>query len=122
MAKINVTNKHDAALDVAGITVRPKATVAVEERDFKTWKTGHAASIWLEQGLIVAGKTADAKVEPETGDGDGEGDGGSGSGSGAKPDRAALLARAKELKLDLPANISNTKLAEAVAEAEKPKA
>ncbi|UQS95079.1 hypothetical protein Pam3_08 [Pseudanabaena phage Pam3] len=119
MAKINVTNKHDAALDVAGITVRPKATVAVEERDFKTWKTGHAASIWLEQGLIVAGKTADAKAEPETNDGEGDG---SGSGSGAKPDRAALLARAKELKLDLPANISNTKLAEAVAEAEKPKA
>ena len=116
MAKINVTNKHDAALDVAGISVRPKATVAVEERDFNAWKTGHAASIWLEQGLIVTGKAAAAKPEPETDGDDGDDD------KGAKPDRAALLARAKELKLDLPANISNTKLAEAVAEAEKPKA
>lgn len=117
MAKKNVTNKHDALLNVAGVDIRPGATAAVDETDLKTWATGYAAKLWIEGGIVEIGgasggaakaeapaSTEPAKTEP------------------ARVDRAAYLAKAKELKLDLPANISNTNLAAAVHEAEAKKA
>lgn len=118
MAKINVTNKHDASLDVAGTPVRPGATAAVEQSDFDVWSKGHAAGIWLKEGLIVkGGKSGDAvkevKADPV--------DTASTTASG-KVDRAAYLTRAKELGLDLKTNVSNADLVTAVNEAEVKKA
>lgn len=49
-----VTNNHDAPLNVAGVDVRPGATVEVDEKAFKNWANGNAAKLWLKQGLVVA--------------------------------------------------------------------
>ena len=53
-----VTNNHDAPLNVAGVDVRPGATVEVDTGKFKKWANGGGAKVWLQQELI----TADTKV------------------------------------------------------------
>lgn len=116
--KINVKNEHDAVLNVAGVDIRPGTTAAVDAKAFDTWKLGNAASIWLEQGLIVPGGKSGDKVKevkapaPEGGDAKTEG----------KVDRAAYLAKAKDLDLGLKANVPNADLVKAVDEAEAKKA
>lgn len=118
--KINVKNGHDAVLNVAGVDLRPGTTAAVDAKAFDTWKLGNAASIWLEQGLIVPGGKSGDKVKevkataPEGGDNKTE--------AGGKVDRAAYLAKAKDLDLGLKANVSNADLVKAVDEAEAKKA
>lgn len=108
--KFNVKNNHDALLNVAGEDIRPGATVAIEQKALESWAHGNAAKIWIEQKLVeVTGRDGDKLREDDDEGGD-------------KPDRAALLAKAKELGLTLPGNISNAKLAEAVADAEADKA
>lgn len=117
--KINVTNNHTGVLNVAGVDIRPGATSAVDAKTFGTWKLGNAASIWLDQELIVVGDKSGSKIkevkakEPETD---------AGKGADGKVDRAAFLARAKELDLGLKANVSNADLVKAVNEAEAKKA
>ena len=54
-----VTNNHSAPLNVAGIDVRPGASVAVPDDAFKKWSHGNAAKQWLKAKII----TADAKVD-----------------------------------------------------------
>lgn len=123
MTKTNVTNKHDALLNIAGVDVRPGATAAVDDKALESWKTGNAASLWLEQELVVIGDKSGSKAkEPKSAEPKAPA-GGEGSGEG-KVDRAAYLQKAKDLDLGLPANVSNAKLVEAVnaAEAEKAKA
>ena len=118
--KINVKNEHDAVLNVAGVDIRPGTTAAVDAKAFDTWKLGNAASIWLEHGLIVPGgksgdKVKEVKAPASEGD-DNKTD------AGGKVDRAAYLAKAKDLDLGLKANVSNADLVKAVDEAEAKKA
>ena len=94
----NVKNNHDALLNVAGVDIRPGATAAVDDQKLKVWKGGHAATIWIEQGLVSI------EEAPK---------------SDAKAEREALFARAKELGLSPAANTSTTKLEEAIDAAEK---
>lgn len=99
----NVTNKHTAALNVAGVDIRPGATASVPTENFKKWCNGNAAKIWLSQGIIVADEkapTAKAKAEPQT-------------------DREKLEARATELGVAFDAETSDEDLVNAVAEAEQ---
>lgn len=115
--KINVTNNHDGVLNVAGVDLRPGATTAVDAKAFDTWKLGNAASIWLEQELITTGAKSGSKVkEPKPADPPAK------TEAGGKVDRAAYLAKAKELDLGLKANVSNADLVKAVDEAEAKKA
>ena len=119
--KINVTNKHDALLNVAGVDIRPGATAAVDGKTLEGWKRGHAAKIWLEQELVVIGDKSGSKVrEPKQAAP--EGGAGAQNQTEGKVDRAAFLARAKELELDLKSNVSNKDLVQAVNEAEAKKA
>lgn len=119
--KINVTNKHDAMLNVAGVDIRPGATAAVDGKTLEGWKRGHAAKIWLEQELVVIGDKSGSKVrEPKQPAP--EGGSGTQTQTEGKVDRAAFLARAKELELDLKSNVSNKDLVTAVNEAEAKKA
>lgn len=115
--KTNVTNNHDALLNVAGVDIRPGATSAVDTKALEGWQTGHAAKLWVEMELVTIGdksgsKAKEPKAEPAKTEGAGDG----------KVDRAAYLQRAKDLDLGLPANVSNVKLVEAVNEAEAEKA
>lgn len=138
----NVKNNHDAALNVAGVDIRPGATAYVDDRKLDAWSTGNAAKIWLEQGLVeVSGSTKkDAKdAEAATGEGlpngtlipAGEGGatipsgtgtamgGGEGTGDGEidpKAERAALLEEARALGLNPNANTSTDKLKAMIAE------
>lgn len=115
--KINVTNNHDGVLNVAGVDIRPGATAAVDAKAFDTWKLGNAASIWLEQELITTGAKSGSKAkEPKPASEDPK------TETPGKVDRAAYLARAKELDLGLKANVSNADLVKAVDEAEAKKA
>lgn len=126
MKTTNVKNNHNARLDIAGVEARPGATVAVPLRDFESWKLGHAAKTWLEDGLVEEVSNAEAvkvekkaaKANAETG---GEGSGAQ-TGTDGRVDRAAYLAKAKELDLGLKANVSNADLVKAVNEAEAKKA
>lgn len=119
--KINVTNKHDALLNVAGVDIRPGATAAVDAKALEGWKTGHAAKIWLEQELVVIGDKSGSKVrEPKQPAPEGGAD--AQTQTEGKVDRAAYLARAKDLDLDLKSNVSNKDLVQAVNEAEAKKA
>lgn len=119
--KINVTNNHDALLNIAGVDIRPGATAAVDAKTLEGWKTGHAAKIWLEQELVVVGDRSGSKVREPKKPAEPEGSAGS-DGKPAKVDRAAYIARAKELELDLKSNVSNADLVAAVNEAEAKKA
>lgn len=117
--KINVTNKHDTLLNVAGVDIRPSATAAVDAKALEGWKTGHAAKIWVEQELVVIGDKSGSKVrEPKQP----APEGGTQTQTEGKVDRAAYLARAKDLELDLKSNVSNKDLVQAVNEAEAKKA
>lgn len=57
----NVTNHHNGMLNVAGIDVRPGATVWVDNGAFDKWSLGNGAKIWLNLKLI----TSDSKVKLE---------------------------------------------------------
>lgn len=96
----NVTNKHDALLNVAGVDIRPGATVAVDDNQLKFWQQGHAAKIWVDKGLIEVESDKKAAADDK------------------KAEREALFARARELNLTPAANTSSEKLAELIAEAE----
>lgn len=115
-----VTNKHDGILNVAGVDVRPGASVEVDDTALKNWANGNAAKQWLKQGLIEsslkldtsprkASKTTTTVVE------NGQG----GSGAGGNEARLALEGKASGLGIDFSAETSDEDLTNAVAEAEQ---
>lgn len=99
-----VTNNHSAPLNVAGVDVRPGATVEVDKGAFDKWTNGHAAKQWLKQGLVVA----DTKVDVKTVQGD-----------DAQTERQQLEGRASALGIDFTAETSDEDLLNAVLEAEE---
>nr|QIG67142.1 hypothetical protein EVB34_037 [Rhizobium phage RHph_TM26] len=132
---VAVTNKHAGPLNIAGVEARPGATVEVPEKKFEAWKGGNAASIWIEQGLVVEGKT-DGKVKPvaqpnlstvttggtgdpgksSTGVAQGSNDDLAGDQKSAADVRAEKLERARALGHNPNNNVSNAKLDEMLAQ------
>ena len=100
-----VTNNHDAALNVAGVDVRPGATVEVDKGAFEKWTNGHAAKTWLKQGIISADTKVDLGKAKEP--------------NGDLNDRQKLEARATELGIAFTADTSDEDLTNALAEAEQ---
>lgn len=102
-----VTNKHDAPLNVAGVDVRPGATVNVDQGDFEKWSLGNAASQWLKAGLIESdakpkkGKEKDDQTNTQ------------------QTERERLEALAAKLGIDFTAETSDEDLTNAIAEAEQ---
>lgn len=100
-----VTNNHSAPLNVAGIDVRPGASVAVPDDAFKKWSHGNAAKHWLKEKII----TADAKVDVDD----------------VKPvgveltERQKLEARANALGIAFTSDTSDDDLGNAIAEAQE---
>lgn len=114
---MKATNNHDGVLHIAGVDVRPGATVEVDSTEFAAWKRGNAASHWLKLGIVTTDESvkvepAPAKQEPTKP---------AGEGDEPKHDRAELFARAKELGLNPNATTSTKKLEEMVADAEEKK-
>ncbi len=109
MTKVTNTGKYDGILQVAGVEVRKGATVEVDSDDYKSWKEGHAAKIWLKEGLIKEGGAA--KVEKT------EGDGGAAQTDEekAEAERQALLIEARELGLNPNTNTGTDKLKEQIS-------
>lgn len=99
-----VTNKHDGLLNVAGLDVRPGATVEVDDKAFKTWANGNAAKLWLKNGIVVA----DAKVAVKDV-----------KGNDTQTERQLLEGRASGLGLAYDAETSDEDLLNAVLEAEQ---
>lgn len=99
-----VTNKHDGLLNIAGVDVRPGATVEVGDKEFKTWANGNAAKTWLKNGIVVA----DAKVSVKDV-----------KGNDAQTERQQLEGRASGLGLAYDAETSDEDLLNAILEAEQ---
>jgi hypothetical protein len=57
-----VTSKHGRTLAVSGVPIAPGATV--DHPDFERAKKSHAVKVWLDKGILVAGKEAS---KPATG-------------------------------------------------------
>lgn len=53
---VKVTNNHDGVLYIAGAAVRPKKTIAVDDKLFASWSTGHAAKIWIDRNIVTVEK------------------------------------------------------------------
>lgn len=108
---MKVTNNHDAALNIAGVDARPGATVEVEDEAFASWKTGHAASIWLKNGLVSEGGAKKSKEEKQapaqTSDEE---------KAAQEKERVELLEKARELGLNPNANTGTEKLKALIAE------
>lgn len=111
---MRVTNKHDAALNVAGVDIRPKASANVTDDAFNGWKRGNAAKQWLKLGLIVAEdddvKPGDQKAPEKPAETDKKGP--------AKPgdEKADLIAQAKAKGLNPNATMSVETLKKMIAE------
>jgi hypothetical protein len=101
-----VTNNHNGILHIAGKDVRPGGSAEVDDRLFDSWKQGHAASIWLEKGIVSIGEAEEDEAEVEEDEGD------------TRSHREKLLDRAHELGLNPNSNTSNKKLEAMIAEAE----
>lgn len=100
-----VTNNHFAALNVAGVDVRPGATVEVDKGAFEKWTNGNAAKQWLKQGIISADTKVDTSKAKDP--------------NPSLTDRQKLEARASELGIAFTAETSDEDLTNAVAEAEQ---
>lgn len=111
-----VTNKHTGMLGIAGVEVRPGATVEVDETAFKQWSHGNAAKTWLKQGLVESStKGEDAKTTKTTTKTTTQTDNG-----GSQPtERKLLEARATAQAIDFTAETSDEDLLNAVLEAEE---
>lgn len=103
-----VTNNHSAPLNVAGVDVRPGATVEVDAGAFDKWTNGHGAKQWLKQGII----SADAKVNTSK----------TKDANPSLTERQKLEARASELGIAFTADTSDEDLTNAIAEGEQAKA
>lgn len=70
MANVKLKNNYNGNLFVAGVDIRPGATVAADETKFKQWRNGTTAKLWLDRKIVeVVGvpKTEPApKPEPKT--------------------------------------------------------
>lgn len=96
-----VTNNHDAPLNVAGVDVRPGATVEVDTGKFKKWANGGGAKVWLQQELITADtKSKAAPADPQT-------------------ERQKLEAQAAGLGIAFDAETSDEDLTNAISEAQE---
>lgn len=100
-----VTNKHDAPLNVAGVDVRPGATVEVDTGKFKNWANGGAAKVWLAQGLIDADTKVDTKSKAAPTD--------------PQTERQKLEAQAAGLGIAFDAETSDEDLTNAISEAQE---
>ena len=100
-----VTNNHSAPLNVAGVDVRPGATVEVDKGAFDKWTNGHAAKQWLKQDIITADTKVDTFKAKEP--------------NPSLTERQKLEARASELGIAFTADTSDEDLSNAVAEAEQ---
>lgn len=103
-----VTNNHSAPLNVAGVDVRPGATVEVDKGTFDKWTNGHAAKQWLKQGIISADTKVDTSKAKEP--------------NPTLTERQKLEARAAELGIAFTADTSDEDLTNAIAEGEQSKA
>ena len=99
-----VTNKHTGLLNVAGVEVRPDATVEVNSTAFKNWANGNAAKLWLKQGLVVADTKVDVKDA---------------KGNDAQTERQQLEGRASALGIAFDGETADDDLLNAVLEAEE---
>ena len=99
-----VTNNHDAPLNVAGVDVRPGATVEVDTGKFKKWANGGGAKVWLQQELI----TADTKVSVKDA-----------KDNDAQTERQQLEGRASTLGIAYDDETADDDLLNAVLEAEE---
>lgn len=63
-----VTNNHNAPLNVAGVDVRPGATVEVPDTAFKNWSHGNAAKHWLKEKIITSSTKVDVSDVKPAGD------------------------------------------------------
>lgn len=61
-----VTNNHKGLINVAGVDIRPGATVSVPDDVFKKWSNGGPAKQWLKSGVISTDAKVDLKGVPET--------------------------------------------------------
>jgi hypothetical protein len=95
MKKVNLTNKHEGRLFLAGVDTAPGKTIAVAEEKFLQWRNGNGAKVWIEQGIV----THDHKEDPADA-------------------RADLEARAAAVGFEFNANLGDKKLKEGVEKAE----
>lgn len=102
-----VTNNHNGILHIAGKDVRPGSSAEVDDTLFASWKIGHAASIWLEKGIITVDGGDEAEEEQDEGEED------------TRSEREKLFDRAHELGLNPNLNTSTKRLEAMIAEAEE---
>ena len=96
----NVTNKYTGMLNVAGVDVRPGATVKVDDKAFQMWRNSNGAKQWLKSGVIVTDDKEPSKKKEET-------------------DRSKLEDQARALKVDFTPETSDDDLINAILEAEE---
>lgn len=108
MPKVNVENTTKQSLVVAGETVRPGATVALEKDAYDKWANGGVAKNWIKAGVVKTGGKADPEtpVDPQNPTPDQETD-------AQKRDR--LVNEARGLGLNPNANMSVENLEKAIA-------
>lgn len=100
-----VTNNHDAPLNVAGVDVRPGATVEVDTGKFKKWANGGGAKVWLQQELITADTKVDTKSKAAPAD--------------PQTERQKLEAQAAGLGIAFDAETSDEDLTNAISKAQE---
>lgn len=103
MAK--VTNKHNGLISVAGVEIRPGATVEVDDKAAKKWSGSHVGKTWLKSGVVdIDG----VKVEPTP--------------PHEPTAREELEAKAAALSLDFSGETTDDDLLNAILEAEQAQA
>lgn len=105
MAK--VTNNHNGIISVAGVDIRPGATVEIADKDYNNWSGRGTAKAWLKAG-IVSVEGAKVKAAP------------AGDKEPKEPtEREALEAQAAALGLDFSGETSDEDLLNAIMEADQ---
>lgn len=108
-----IRNNYQGTVNVAGVDIRPGATVFVTDKQFDAWRRGATAKNWVDQKIIsVLDDEASASEGDESGFlGDNK----------PKDEKTRLLERARELGLNPNANTGVPKLEKMIAEAEAAK-
>lgn len=105
-----ITNNHSATLNIAGVDVRPGATVEVDAGVFEKWIHGHAAKTWLKLGVISADQGT--AITAETSDEDRQ----TAVSEVHENERETLLQRARALGLNPNVNTGTEKLKKMIAD------
>lgn len=116
-----VTNNHDSTLGVAGVEIKPSATVGIDTTALRNALGSNAVKQWIKLGILgIEGleelqEDSDDPVVPAAPVIPGV----PGAGGSNEPTREQLEARATELEISFQGNTKDETLVKKIAEAEE---